>query len=300
MLESVARATYRCAAALALLLSSSAGVAAPAPEGPRGSFELITYNVAGLPEGISRSRPLANLPLIGKLLNRYDIALVQEDFAYPLELRQSIQLGFGSPPFVRGERIDLGDGLSQFSRLPFSALQRVPWQGCHGLVDSFFDCLTPKGFSVARLLLADGVELDVYNLHMDAGWSPEDRAARAVQVAQLVEAIGRFSPGNAVIVGGDTNLSRRDRALFSRLLRESGLQDACAVTACLEPGRIDRILYKSSSALRVVAKAWRTPSEFVDAQGQPLSDHLPVAVRFEWQLQPQTLHGVGRRQAGNP
>jgi hypothetical protein len=287
-------AALRVGVALAANLWLPPATAAPASEGPKGSFELITYNVAGLPEGISLSRPLANLPLIGDLLNRYDIALVQEDFAYPLELRRNIQHGFASPPFVRGARLDLGDGLSQFSRLPFSALRRVPWQECHGFVDSFFDCLTPKGFSVTRQVLADGVELDLYNLHMDAGWNPEDRAARAVQVSQLLAAIRQYSSSSAVIIGGDTNLSRRDHALFARLLHDAGLEDACTVTTCAEPGRIDRVLYRSSAALRIMAKAWRIPSEFVDARGEPLSDHLPVAVQFEWHLQPEAIRSAAK------
>jgi hypothetical protein len=44
-------------------------------------LRVVTYNVAGLPEGVSRSSPVANLPLIGEGLNRYDLALIQEDFA---------------------------------------------------------------------------------------------------------------------------------------------------------------------------------------------------------------------------
>lgn len=248
----------------------------------KGSFELVTYNVAGLPEGISRSRPLANLPRIGELLNRYDIALVQEDFAYPLELRRDIRHGHASPAFVRNDRLDFGDGLSQFARLPFSAFRRVPWAKCHGVIDSFFDCLTPKGFTWARQSLAEGVTVHVYNLHMDAGWSPGDSAAREAQIAQLVASIGRDSANAAVIVGGDTNLLSRERGLLERLLAEAELKDACAMVRCSEPWRIDRVLYRGSPELSIRAKKWRLAPEFVDAQGRPLSDHLAVAVGFEW------------------
>ena len=128
---------------------SSSVVTADASAQRHGKFELLTYNVAGLPEGISRSRPLANLPRIGELLNRYDIALVQEDFAYPLELRRGIRLPHASAPFVR-TGLDFGDGLSQFSRFPLTALRREAWSSCNGVVDAFFDCLTPKGFAMAR------------------------------------------------------------------------------------------------------------------------------------------------------
>ena len=105
----------------------AADSAVPAPSSAQGNLDLVTYNVAGLPEGISRSHPLRYLPLIGKLLNQYDLALVQEDFAYPLELRRELGFAHGSPAFVRGKRIDFGDGLSEFSRVPFSGFMREAW-----------------------------------------------------------------------------------------------------------------------------------------------------------------------------
>jgi len=272
---------------LALLMSlegaATATATAAARNDKKGTFELLTYNVAGLPEGLSSSNPLANLPLIGKLLNKYDIALVQEDFAYPLELRQNFRHAHASPAFVRGNRLDFGDGLSQFARFPFSAFRRVPWLSCHGVFDAFFDCLTPKGFTVARQSLAEGVFVHLYNLHMDAGWSVGDRAARRKQVAQLVAAIRRESAGHALIVGGDTNILQKDAGLLEQLLTEAQLKDACAEARCSEPGRIDRVLYRSSPELQLRPKQWRIAREFVDGGGQPLSDHLPVAVAFDWQ-----------------
>jgi endonuclease/exonuclease/phosphatase family metal-dependent hydrolase len=262
--------------------SESASVAADASLRRHGAFELLTYNVAGLPEGISRSRPLANLPRIGELINRYDIALIQEDFAYPLELRRSIRLPHGSAPFVR-TGLDFGDGLSQFSRFPLTALRREPWSSCNGVVDAFFDCLTPKGFAMARTVIDASLSVHVYNLHMDAGWTAADRAAREAQVAQLVAAIARDSADQAVIVGGDTNLLRRDRDLLARLLDGASLHDACAETRCPEPWRIDRVLYRSAPTLRLRPRSWRVASEFVGEGRRPLSDHDAVAVRFEWE-----------------
>lgn len=288
------RALAAWASACALLLGlGTEGVAAPSmerspaivPIAKRGTFELLTYNVAGLPEGLSRSRPLANLPLIGKLLDKYDIALVQEDFAYPELLRRALGHAHATPAFVRGDRLDFGDGLSAFARLPFDGFQRVKWASCHGVLDSFYDCLTPKGFSVARQTLAAGVHVQVFNLHMDAGWSPGDRAARVGQVEQLIEAV-RGLGDDAVIVAGDTNIVPDERDLYERLLTEAGLSDACLEVGCNEPWRIDRVLFKSAPTLRIGAKRWRIAPEFVDAEGRPLSDHLPVAVKFEWRTLP--------------
>jgi endonuclease/exonuclease/phosphatase family metal-dependent hydrolase len=257
--------------------------AAPAASARTGQFELLTYNVAGLPEGLSRSHPLTNLPQIAERLARYDIALLQEDFAYPELLRSGQPLPHASPAFVRGERMDFGDGLSQFARLPFHAFRRVPWQSCNGVIDSYFDCLTPKGFTIARQTLADGVHVHVFNLHMDAGRSDADRAARAGQIEQLIIALSGVPSSDAVIVAGDTNLWGSDSPLLERLLSATGLKDACATLGCSEPWRVDRILYRGGTDLILTPSRWRIAREFVDAQGQPLSDHLAVAVTFGWE-----------------
>jgi endonuclease/exonuclease/phosphatase family metal-dependent hydrolase len=262
-----------------------------------GRLKLLTYNVAGLPEGLSESRPTVNLPLIGKLLNRYDLALVQEDFAYPLMLRQAILHAHGSPPFVRGERLHFGDGLSQFSRMPFFLYERERWAACHGVLDSYFDCLTPKGFTYSRQELAPGVTVDVYNLHLDAGGSPGDRSARADQLAQLAQAVKQRSAGHAVILGGDFNI--RGGSELERLAwfeGETELVDTCQVLRCKEPSRIDRILFRSSDALTLTPRSWRVDPRFVDAQRRPLSDHLAVAVELEW-----TANGpLGAEAAATP
>jgi hypothetical protein len=72
--------------ALAACGSESAAPVADAGAHVSESFSLLTYNVAGLPEGISASHPAKNTPLIGPLLNDYEIVEVQEDFAYHAQL----------------------------------------------------------------------------------------------------------------------------------------------------------------------------------------------------------------------
>jgi endonuclease/exonuclease/phosphatase family metal-dependent hydrolase len=264
-------------------LLASGLTAGPADAATRGQVRVITYNVAGLPEGISQSRPVQNLPLIGGLLNSYDLALVQEDFAYPTALRERLRLPYGSAPFVRGDRLDFGDGLSAFSKLPLTETRRATWRACHGYTDSFFDCLTPKGYRSARVELAAGVSVDVYNLHMDAGRSSGDRAARARQLEQLIGAIQEDSAGRPLIVAGDFNLGRGEGDALAELEDKTGLRDSCRTLGCPEPGRIDRILVRGTSAVRLFPVSWRAERRFVDKSGHPLSDHLPVVVELGWE-----------------
>jgi endonuclease/exonuclease/phosphatase family metal-dependent hydrolase len=221
--------------------------------------------------------------LIGGLLNSYDLALVQEDFAYPQALRERLRLPYASTPFERGERLDFGDGLSEFAKLPLTETKRASWRACHGYTDSYFDCLTPKGFRKSRFQLETGVTVDVYNLHLDAGRSSGDRAARAAQLRQLARAIRDESDGRPLIVAGDFNLGRSEHGVFAAFENETGLRDSCTALGCPEPGRIDRVLVRSTSTVRLVPLSWRTERRFVDSAGRPLSDHLPVVVELAWE-----------------
>lgn len=252
----------------------------------KGSFNLLTYNVAGLPEGLSSSTPSVNMPLIGKLLNRYDLALVQEDFAYGRELRHDARHPYATPAFLRMDRMALGDGLSQFSKTPFVGYLRETWRQCNGVFGAFFDCLAPKGFTFARHLLARGTTLDVYNIHLDAGYSDADARTRKSQLAQLWEAIERYSKGRAVIVAGDTNLEPDESVTLQAFLNKTKLTDVCQKLACAEPERIDRVLFRSTAAVRLSARSWIIDSSFVDTAGVPLSDHMPVVVEFDWSSTP--------------
>src|SRR5687768_7543809 len=118
--------TYRrslfCAALLAVGLVLAFRSAPPlgAQPAPRaGLIRLLTYNVAGLPEGISRSRPETNIPRISALLHPFDLVLIQEDFAYPRELRSAAPHAHRTEPHRPGRALlDHGDGLTFFSRWP--------------------------------------------------------------------------------------------------------------------------------------------------------------------------------------
>ncbi|MFW6052229.1 MAG: endonuclease/exonuclease/phosphatase family protein [Myxococcota bacterium] len=250
----------------------------------RGSLRLLTYNVAGLPEGISRSRPRANMPEISRLLNRYDLALVQEDFWFPEALRAHLELPHRSFPARRKSVLGFGDGLSRFGRLPFEDFMRVRWSECHGVVSHGSDCLAFKGFTVATHHLARGATVDVYNLHMDAGRAPADLDARRAQTDQLIRSIALRSKGRAVLLAGDTNMWRDDEETLGRLMEETGLRDACRELGCPDPRRIDRVLFRSAPDLSLRPSSWAIDERFVDAAKKALSDHDAVAVRFRWQM----------------
>ncbi len=252
---------------------------------PTGHFRTVTYNVAGLPEWISRSRPSENMPLIAKKISDYALALVQEDFWYDRELSEHADFPYKNEPV---SSTTVGDGLGQFSKWPLGPTKHVSWEDCHGFVSAYNDCLTAKGFSFSSLELMPGVEAHVYNLHLDAGESTGDREARASQLRQLTAFMKAHSEGYPLIVAGDFNfhLESKDSAdllPYLRFLKESGLTDACYATQCPEE-RLDRILYRSNAKVLLSAMAWSVENDFKDSQGEPLSDHEPVAVDFNYQI----------------
>ena len=270
-------------------VGGSGGVAldagSDAPPGPvSGTLSLLTYNVAGLPQGISKGNPIVNTPLISPLLNPYDLVFVQEDFTYHAQLIASVTHPYLSTPLTTGGA--LGDGLNRLARYQFSEFVREAWLDCNGLVDQGSDCLTKKGFSAGLHHLANGVWVDIYNLHMDAGSNGADYAAREKQTQQLLIAIASRSKDMAIIVTGDTNMKVADEPVLQALLAGAALKDACRELNCPEPNRIDRVMFRNSKALTLTPKNWRVDQTFVDSSGGPLSDHEAVGVDFDWDFQP--------------
>ncbi|NHD18231.1 MULTISPECIES: jacalin-like lectin [Actinopolyspora] len=290
------------ATAAVVTVPASTPAAAESPES--GSFTAVTYNIAGLPDGLSSGevdRETATTA-IGERLNSYDLINVQEDFNYHAALysgdnhphRTSTTGGAG-----------IGSGLNSMSNRPYSELDRVTWDDCW--IGSG-DCLTPKGFTFRRVRLAEGVYLDVYNLHADAGVTDGDLEARRANLEQLSTYLQSHSQGNAVLVMGDTNTRyTREGDDIADFASDNGLTDAWVQRArggtapapgsdallCPEqnPGTscevVDKILYRGSELLSLDATSYRNlDDEFRTDDGRKLSDHFPIAADFTWTRNP--------------
>jgi endonuclease/exonuclease/phosphatase family metal-dependent hydrolase len=266
-----------------------------------GSFSVITYNIAGLPQFIcSAITPRKeSISQIGRLLNRFDIAHVQEDFNY----NQYLYHSGNAHPFRTPTKgaVMTGDGLNTLSKFPVKQLRRIAWTDCTGA-----DCFTPKGFTYTRIEIAPQRFIDFYNVHANAYNHPRATLARRRNMEQLSAYIRQHSTGNAVMVMGDLN----GRYSFGQdnvdwLLKENGLFDAWVHLHCngiipkvkegLPPNdilsindsteTIDKILFRNSESIQL------EPSEYVlekqlfsNINGLPLSDHHPVSARFKYKL----------------
>lgn len=177
-----------------------------------------------------------------------------------------------------------GAGLSVFGDSMMLSPHHEHYGACNGVFDGANDCLSSKGFQMVRYELATGAEVDVYNTHLDAGRGSGDDEARADQVDQLLDAIATLSAGRAVVVMGDMNLEEDDPnewPTLELLIQDAGLTDACDAVACSEPGRIERILFRSGDTVDLAPQAWTNEPAFFDGN-EPLSDHPAVSATLAW------------------
>ncbi len=283
------------------------------------SLSVLTYNVHGLPPLLIGDRS-GKVEAIAQLLERLRkpdtssdrtriIVALQEVFDRDYH-RKLVDVSASSFPFAtvknRGGTFGLGDGLVQLSVAAFARPFRVDWKKCFGrlgLYDS--DCDTDKGFSYARHAIAPGAFVDVYNLHADAGGDRGSFAARRSNIRQLLKAMQLFSPpGTPVIVMGDTNAryTRSPRDNVDQLLLAGGLRDVWVelvrggqvpapgpvmdVSCSKAPAGpdcelVDKIFYRSGSAITFAPTRYDVLENFRDKRGRELSDHYPVAARFD-------------------
>jgi endonuclease/exonuclease/phosphatase family metal-dependent hydrolase len=303
--------------ALFVLMLAMAGNPAAAKNQPV-TVRVLSYNIHGLPALIAKDDPAGRIPVITRKAGEYDIVLFQEDFSHtalvdanaahgtivrgngpapatatiqgvqvPLDKIQSLMSGFGVSKAITDLAATaaqpFGSGLTMLIRrdtLEVRDQQREAFGLCEGYVGAAQDCFAQKGVLMVRLRMADGIEVDVYNTHLEAGAGSKDQDIRAKQLAAITAFMKRHSQNRAVIFGGDFNLdwkNTRHRTVFERFLRANGLTR-------LDTGQtgrhIDHVLVRSARTVHVkVRKAAVAPG--FDTNGIPLSDHPPLFLDLE-------------------
>ncbi|MFJ3306416.1 jacalin-like lectin [Streptomyces sp. NPDC086549] len=302
------RRLVACLAAAVATLGGLTATATPAAAAGSGTFSVLTYNVAGLPEALS-SAPTprdTSTTEIGRRIAPYDIVNVQEDFNYHAYLYSTDTHPYRT---ATSGGAGIGSGLNTVSNYAWDGddFERVGWNSCQ--LDSG-DCLTPKGFTFMRERLAEGVYVDFYNLHTNAGTNDGDLASRADNLNQLTSFIQSHSAGNAVVVMGDTNTRyTRTGDTIAEFGAANGLTDAwvqlirggtppakgsdalvCDQTGATVPNTcevVDKVLYRSSKLVTLNATSYNNEhAKFLTSDGLMLSDHDPITVGFSWSQNP--------------
>ncbi|WP_312137793.1 endonuclease/exonuclease/phosphatase family protein [Sphingobacterium sp.] len=269
-------------------------------EAKSGELNVLTYNVAGLPQLISSAKTprASSIRSIGQRINHFDIVNVQEDFNY-----NEFLYADNSHPY-RTEAmgtIPFSDGLSTLSKYPIVDVDRVAWKDCSGA-----DCFTPKGFSYTRMELSKGVFLDVYNIHATAQDNKDAVKARKQNLIQFANYVKQHSEGEAVLIMGDFNA----HYTFSEdnirdFKRETGMIDGWVevwnrgeipgVVTGFKAGvaldideaceSIDKIYFRGSSKFSFIPRGYRVEKElFQNKDGAALSDHCAISMVFQWKI----------------
>ncbi len=312
------------------------------PTGPEEIFSVVTLNVDGLPKSLSimglytvtvnEDGPGAQYtPVISRYLANmnYDFISVQENFSYDSQLYSSLSANYDRDPWSGGLNMNkmtsdvrfMSDGLNAFWKKDMTAVMAdsVSWTASYGKYNHAWDAIVTKGFRRYDVKLAEGSEVVIYNMHMDAGDDQDeakgldgpDCRARMVQWRQLRDYILKHLDKRPVIIMGDLNSwYERDsiKIQFIDEIKRTGL--ATASDAWIElvkngrypeiydgivtkdPGTIDwsrngelldKILYINPKG---GAKLYPM-SIFIDHEGYqkddgtPLGDHSPLAVTFK-------------------
>ncbi|MER6537628.1 jacalin-like lectin [Streptomyces sp900105755] len=298
------RRLVACLAAAVAALGGLTATATPAAAAGSGTFSVLTYNVAGLPQGLS-SAPTprdTSTTEIGKRIAPYDVVNVQEDFNYHAYLYATDTHPYRT---ATSGGAGIGSGLNTVSAYGWDEddFERAGWNSCQ--LDSG-DCLTPKGFTFMRERLAEGVYVDFYNLHTNAGTNDGDEASRAANLSQLTSFISTHSAGNAVVVMGDTNTRyTRSADTIAEFASDNGLTDAwvqlirggsapakgsdalvCDQSGATVPNTcevVDKVLYRGSKLVNLHATSYNNEhAKFLTSDGLMLSDHDPITVGFSW------------------
>jgi len=183
---------------------------------PKGNFRVITYNVWGLPVPVKLNHK--HLPRIAHAIPIYnaDVILFQETFTKRAAILEKMPEYpyIAKGPSKKGKAIDAG--LTVVSKHPIVRVLTKKYSRCTGT-----DCLANKGVMLATVKHPTIGEIDVYNTHLNAGFSAK---AKWDQIAELVAFIRAQGPGRRVIIGGDFNLEPNSE-YYSMLVGQLGFRD---------------------------------------------------------------------------
>lgn len=119
----------RCSLSLSLILPWTAPVLAQAS----GTFDVLTFNVAGLPPILNSNEvpgdKTTNTARIGQLFTQYNFSLihVQEDFNYHATLYDNDKHPYRT---ATSGGVPFGSGLNSLSNYEFTGFERVKWNTC--------------------------------------------------------------------------------------------------------------------------------------------------------------------------
>lgn len=295
----------------AIIVFSALSISACAVDGKHGDLNIMTYNVSGIPifgdtQGSQRKlRGDARMAKIGELLcneSGCDLIGTQEDF------NNHDALAAATPAFpyqtLTSGGLPLGDGLNVFSKYPIYNVTRTKWDSCYGVVSGSADRLAEKGILSCVVEIEEGVYIDFFVVHADAGVDSKSVEARADNFRQIADIINSREDDRAAIVIGDFNY-KYERNLndkfYENLVSAAGLTD-CWTELCnggdysYDNGEnwnpslnesLDKVMFKNGSGIEFTPDSLEY-IEFKDADGKTYTDHISTKVSISYTVTGET------------
>lgn len=291
-----------------------------------GTFTVASMNVDGLPNkilGISINGDGPGAEGTKKISQaiaqrNWDFFAVSEDFNYHSELMSALSSRYNAGKHRGGVSwvTNNTDGLDLIWKNTLKASNEtfVAWNknystGIFGTGNGA-DAMIKKGFRLYTMTVDEGVNVDVYILHMDADSDQGDIDAREAQLKQLVSYIRNRSSKNPIIIMGDTNC-RYTREQLKVLLIDALNDDrytavdpwvelawggkypaygAGAIMAVDKGGPypypqaeiVDKmfVINNTASSVTLTVNSYTVDTTFVRADGTPLADHWPIVANI--------------------
>lgn len=288
-----------------------------------GEFTVAAMNVDGLPSIINSGGPgSSGTKSIGTYISNsgFDLVGVSEDFEYHSNL-VSGATGYSNTTWrgtvglsnVLGSAADT-DGLNLLYKNGIT-VSGESWTQFNDSYNTSGNTYIKKGYRYYQATLADGITIDVYILHADAGSVEGSITSRKSQMSQLADAINANTSGNPIVVIGDTNCRyTRDYLKESFIDKIDGVKDAWVELIRGEEGYpnfgdpnivaidkaneedtvtkdypdcevVDKVFYvnKAENKVQIQAIEYTVDNQnYVDSSGSELGDHWPLIVKFSY------------------
>lgn len=259
-----------------------------AKPGAPTEFTICTYNVQARPWFDDAEH---KFQFISPLMNNHDIVAFQECFKqHDLLFAKSehpVKIYHGT--FYHPFKI-VGSGLAMVANYPLVKVESKNYDA----LGEFQNWPASKGLLMGRFDM-NGLTLDVYTTHIEAGGSPEALQAKIGQGDEIIEFVQKHSPPeHSVILLGDFNmrpsLNPEDKEkhkdnprvfTFDKIMDELALKDVDFEINGPVRDLIDRILFREGTGHELLPLTWQHDApEYYDPAGKPLSDHEPVFAKF--------------------
>lgn len=265
------------------------------------NLTLLSYNIQSRP---ILDNSLKKAKLIGPKLHGYEFCGIMESWIYSQELAD--YTNYTNKIISTKKRhwyTLLGCGLVTLSN--FTLVDQ------HVHIYTYAanpqDLVASKGFMMTRWLLSPGVYLTTILTHMQADFTNclmDGSKASMDQAIELVSYINSYVPKtDGLVFYGDQNIGpartydykeyhdagylsnedvNRRSAIYNYIVNSLNLVDVWdqLYVAPNNYDGFDRFFYRASSSVNIVANIIKRNNTFVDDNGEPLSDSMPVEINI--------------------